>query len=108
MAVNACPGDDVLAPVESVWSLMSRASGLDSWWEAKLLQAPEGALVKGMRLSGRGGSGPIQPKVFFEVEEVDPARHRLILQVALPFGIRNRAVVTASPRGPERCFVQFG
>lgn len=108
MAVNACPADEVNAPAEVVWSLMSEARALDSWWDATVQEPPEGLLQKGQRLIAKASEGPITATVTLDVEEVDPIRHRIIFDARFPLGIRDRAVMTATPRGAERCLLQFG
>ena len=108
MAVNACPADEVNAPAEVVWSLMSEAKALESWWDATVQNPPDGLLQKGQHLVAKASEGPFTATFTLDVEEVDPVRHRIIFDARFPFGIRDHAVVTATPRGPERCLLQFG
>ena len=108
MTVSVCPGDEVKASVDVVWSLLSDPARLDAWWDARLLHArPPGPLVPGQHIEARA-KGAFPARVSFEVTAVDPASHRIQMIARLPLGLVDHLTLTIARLAPDRCFVRFG
>jgi uncharacterized protein YndB with AHSA1/START domain len=108
MAISVCPGDEVNASVEEVWSLLDDPARFDVWWDARMLEAtPPGPLAPGQHLEARA-KGPFPARVRCDVTAVDAANHRIQMTAQLPFGIVDHLTVTVAAIGPDRCFVRFG
>jgi hypothetical protein len=108
MGISVCPGDEVNASVDEVWSLVDDPARFDAWWDARMLEAtPPGALTPGQHIVARA-RGPIPARVRFDVTVVDAAKHRVEMTVRLPFGIVNHFALTITAVGPDRSFVRFG
>jgi uncharacterized protein YndB with AHSA1/START domain len=108
MAVSVCPGDEVNASVDEVWSLLDDPARFDAWWDARMLDAtPPGPLARGQHLVARA-KGPFPARIRCEVTAVDAAKHRIQMTVRLPFGIVDHFTLTVTAIGLDRSFVQFG
>lgn len=102
MAITACPATRVAAPVEYVWELLADLHRYDLWWDAKLTRVvPEGKAAPGQIAYARMG-------MTFKVLAVDPEKHRIQVDAAIPFGIRNLATITCTPIDDSSCHLAFG
>ena len=104
-----CPVTTVAAPVGTVWPLLVEPANYRSWVDAEVVAVdPPGPLRAGqvlsLRTSAAGRSWPVR----WDVLEVDPAEHRMALDIRLPFGIVNHEVITCRATSEERTFVAFG
>ena len=108
MAISVCPGDEVNASVDEVWSLLDDPARFDAWWDARLLEAaPPGPLMPGQHIEARA-KGAFPARVQCDVTAVDAAKHRIQMTVRLPFGMVNHFTLTVAAIGPDRSFVRFG
>jgi uncharacterized protein YndB with AHSA1/START domain len=109
MPFRVCPIGEVAASAAHVWSFLQSPRHLDQWWDAKVLRAePDGPLEPGQRIEAVTREIGITFKVWFHVDEVEPAEHRLRLAVHLPFGIINHAAITVTQLGPAVSRLTFG
>src|SRR5262245_28566832 len=60
MTISVCPGDEVHASADQVWSLLNDPTRFDAWWDARVLEAsPPGPLSAGQRVVARAkGASP--------------------------------------------------
>ncbi len=102
MAISVCPATTVAAPVEYVWELLSDFSLYDLWWDARLERVvPEGKVAPGQIAYARMG-------MTFKVIAVDPEKHQVQIDVALPLGIKDLATITCTPLDDVACHLAFG
>lgn len=60
MAISVCPGDEVNASVDEVWSLLDDPARFDVWWDARVLEAtPPGPLAPGQHIEAKA-KGPFR------------------------------------------------
>ncbi|HEX9038639.1 MAG TPA: SRPBCC family protein [Ktedonobacterales bacterium] len=109
MPITACPATRVAAPVEYVWELLSDLRLYDLWWDARMRRiAPEGAAAPGqLAYATTRGLGRTWD-VSFKVNEVDPVKHRVRIDAALPLGVVNHATITATPIDEISSHLAFG
>src|SRR5262245_63760109 len=108
MTVSVCPGDEVNASADEVWSLLADPARLDVWWDARVRTAtPPGPLAPGQHIEARA-KGVFPARVTLDVTAVDAATRRLQMTARLPFGVVDHATLTIAPLAPDRCFVRFG
>ena len=109
MVVSVCPTAVVAASVDEVWELLAQISKYDSWWDAHLERSePEGPATPGQKAYATTNAFGKRWDVTFVVKSVDPARHKLQVDVTLPFGIVDHATLVCTPVDAESCHVQFG
>jgi uncharacterized protein YndB with AHSA1/START domain len=102
MPISVCPATTVAAPVEYVWELLSDFKLYDLWWDARLRRVvPEGKTAPGQIAYARFS-------MTFKVIAVDPTKHRIQIDVGLPFGIKDLATITATPIDATSCHLSFG
>jgi uncharacterized protein YndB with AHSA1/START domain len=108
MAISVCPGDEVRASADEVWSLLEDPARLDAWWDARVLEAtPPGPLRPGQHIEARA-KGVFPARIQFDVTAVDTAQRRIQMTARLPFGIVDHVTLTVTASGPDRSFVRFG
>jgi hypothetical protein len=101
--VQTCPTDVVHAPRARVWELVSSAAGICSWADGALAEGPARPLEAGDHFSMRSG-----PWRLFEVRfDVLAVRgdEQISLDVRLPFGIVNHALIALRAQGDASCRV---
>ena len=85
-----CPSAVIEAPIERVWTLLTRPESFDLWVDAKLVAAePDGPARPGQVLRLRTGALGLTFAITIKVREVDTERRQLRFLVELPFGIEN-------------------
>ena len=108
MAISVCPGDEVGASVDAVWSLLEQPACFDVWWDARVLEAtPSGRLAPGQHIEARA-KGWVPARIQFDVTMVDAAQHRIQMTARLPLGIIDHVTLSVTAIGPDRSFVRFG
>jgi uncharacterized protein YndB with AHSA1/START domain len=83
--MDACPTDIILAPAERIWRLVMDPRELAHWSGMRLVEAPARAISSGDRLVFRAGVFTIT----LDVVDIQAPR-QLTLDIALPFGVKNR------------------
>jgi uncharacterized protein YndB with AHSA1/START domain len=100
--MEVCPTDVILAPAGSVWRLVTNPQELAQWSGTKLVEAPARALSAGDRLVFRAG----MLHITFDVLDMQAPR-QLTLDIALPFGVRNREQIQIAPIDASSCRTTF-
>jgi uncharacterized protein YndB with AHSA1/START domain len=100
--MDVCPTDIILAPVERIWHLITDPHELARWTGLNLVDAPARELTAGDRLVFRAGMWHIT----FDVVDMHAPR-QLILDIALPLGVRNREQIQITPIEANSCRTTF-
>jgi hypothetical protein len=109
MGFNICPVDVVAAPVESVWELLSDLTLYDEWWDASIERiAPEGIASPGQVIYAKTSQFGRKWDLTIKVQGVNPEKHQIQLDVALPLGTVNHATITSSVIDAVSSRLQFG
>jgi len=100
--MDVCPTDIILAPAERIWRLLADPRELAQWTGTKLVEAPARAVGAGDRLVFRIGVWHIT----FDVVDMQAPR-QLTLDIALPFGVKNREQIQITPIDAHSCRTTF-
>jgi uncharacterized protein YndB with AHSA1/START domain len=100
--MEVCPTDVILAPAERVWRLVTVPHELAQWSGTKLVEGPERAVSAGDRLVFRVG----MLQIIFDVLDVEAPR-QLTLDIALPFGVKNREQIQITRIDANSCRTTF-
>ena len=100
--MEVCPTDIVLAPAERVWRLLTNPPELAQWSGTKLVEGPGRAVSVGDRLVFRAG----MLHITFDVLDTQAPR-QLTLDIALPFGVKNREQIQITPIDANSCRTTF-
>lgn len=109
MSFSICPTATVAAPVNSVWELLSDPTLYDIWWDARTERIePEGKATPGQILYANTSAFGRTWALTLTVQAVNPDKHRVQIDAALPLGTINHATITATAIDATTSFVQFG
>ncbi|MEO7003360.1 MAG: SRPBCC family protein [Ktedonobacterales bacterium] len=109
MGFTICPTAVVAAPVESVWELLSKPTRYDEWWDAHTERiVPEGKAAPGQILYAKTSALGWAWDVTLKVRMVDPEKHQVQIDAALPLGTVNHATITCTAIDTASCRLQFG
>ena len=109
MGINVCPAANVAAPVEDVWKLLANPERYDEWWDAHVEHMePPGPAVAGQHITASTRALGKRFSVGFKVEQIDPEKHKIQLNVSLPLGITELTTIICTPIDEHSCRVQFG
>jgi uncharacterized protein YndB with AHSA1/START domain len=100
--MDVCPTDIILAPPERIWRLVTDPRELARWSGTRLVEAPARAIRAGDQLVFRAGVFPIT----FDVVALEAPR-QLTLDIALPFGVKNREQIQITLIGAGSCRTTF-
>ncbi len=100
--MDVCPTDIILAPAERIWRLVTDPRELAHWSLMRLVKAPAREISCGDRLLFRAGVFPIA----FDVVDIQAPR-QLTLDIALPFGIKNREQIQITRIDARSCRTTF-
>jgi uncharacterized protein YndB with AHSA1/START domain len=100
--MDVCPTDIILAPAERIWRLVTDPRELAHWSRTRLVEAPTRAIRAGDRLVFRAGVFPIT----FDVVGLEAPR-QLTLDIALPFGVKNREQIQITRIDASSCRTTF-
>jgi hypothetical protein len=88
MSLRVCPIAPVYAPMERVWSVLSKPANFALWWDGKTRSIePEGEAQPGQRIHAQSALFGIPWNVDLLVERVDPAAHTLDVMTSMALGI---------------------
>ena len=108
MTYASCPTVVVNAPIDIVWNLLTEPAQWGDFFDVRITGAePAGPAVIGQRFYGESGSRFLHLGLKFEFTEVNPAQHKLGLNVGLPFGITVREDLSCSPVSTAQCRVNY-
>jgi uncharacterized protein YndB with AHSA1/START domain len=97
-----CPTDVIFAPAERVWRLLTNPHELAQWSGTKLVEGPARSVSAGDRLVFRVGILHIT----FDVLDMQAPR-QLTLDIALPFGVKNREQIQITLIDASSCRTTF-
>jgi uncharacterized protein YndB with AHSA1/START domain len=109
MSFTFCPAAVVMAPVESVWELLSETTLYDEWMDVRTERiVPEGNASPGQMIYAKTSGLGRKWDVTFRVDAVKPEKHQIQMHVTLPLGIVNHVTITCTAIDPTSCRVQYG
>jgi uncharacterized protein YndB with AHSA1/START domain len=100
--MEVCPTDVILASAERVWRLLTNPHELAQWTGTTLVEGPARAVSAVDRLVFRAG----MLHIIFEVLEMQAPR-QITLDIALPFGLKNREQIQIGPIDANSCRTTF-
>jgi uncharacterized protein YndB with AHSA1/START domain len=100
--MEVCPTDVILAPAERVWGLLTNPDELAEWSGTKLVEGPARSMSAGDHLVFRVG----MLHIIFDVLDIQAPR-QLTLEIALPFGVKNREQIQITPIDANSCRTTF-
>jgi hypothetical protein len=108
MSYASCPTAIVNAPVDIVWALLTDPAGWGHVFDVRINSvAPPGPAVAGQKIAGETGPRLFHLKLAFLVIEPDAERHRLVMDIKLPFGIAVREDLKCTPIDADHCRVDY-
>jgi uncharacterized protein YndB with AHSA1/START domain len=110
-AVSVCPAALVNAPLERVWAVLLDSEHYGRWADAEFTRFdPPGPAVAGQVMSANGREfGITLPlRVRLRIESIDLIKHQVVLDVDLPFGVKERTTITCTPVDERSTRVQYG
>jgi hypothetical protein len=108
MTYSSCPTSIVNAPVEVVWSLLTRPEEWGDFFDVRVISVePAGAAAVGQMVFAESGPRLLHLAVEFRFTKIDAANYELGLDVEFPFGITVREDLTCVSIGPDQCRVNY-
>ena len=103
-----CPTEIVNAPIDVVWALLTTPERWGDFYDIRDVRAdPPGHAVVGQKCRGESGPRIFHFAVRFEYLEIDEAKHRLVVDVTLPLGMRVREDLDCIASGAAQCRVNY-
>src|ERR1700730_16062102 len=97
MSYASCPTAVVNAPVEIVGALLADPAGGGHVFDVRIDDLdPPGPAVAGQKIMRETGPRLFHLKLAFQVIQIDAERHRLVMDIELPFGIAVREELTCT------------
>jgi len=108
VAYSSCPTSIVNAPVEIVWTLLTRPEEWGDFYDVRVRSVePAGAAVVGQTVFAESGPRLLHLPLEFRFTKIDAANYELGLDVKFPFGITVREDLSCVPIGPDQCRVSY-
>jgi Polyketide cyclase / dehydrase and lipid transport len=108
MNYASCPTGIVNAPVEVVWTLLTRPEGWGDFYDVRITAVdPAGPAVVGQTVFAESGPQFLHLKLQFRFVEIDALNYKLELDARLPFGVTVREDLTCVPLGQKQCRVNY-
>jgi uncharacterized protein YndB with AHSA1/START domain len=108
-AVSVCPAAVVQAPLDRVWAVLMDSEHYGRWVDARFSRFdPTGPAVPGQVLEADARELGLSFRIRLRIESIDHAKHQLVFDVELPFGLRERTTITSTAFDEGTTRVQFG
>jgi hypothetical protein len=108
MTYASCPTTIVNAPVELVWTLLTRPAGWGDFFDVRITAVePAGPAVLGQKVWGESGPRFLHLKLDFRYVEIDEFHYKLGLHVRLPFAIAVREDLNCVSLERNQCRVNY-
>jgi hypothetical protein len=108
MNYSSCPTSIVDAPVELVWTLLTRPEGWGDFYDLRVTAVdPAGPAVQGQTVLAESGPQFLHLKLQFRFVQIDALNYKLGLDARFPFGLTVRENLACVPLGPEQCRVNY-
>ena len=108
MRYASCPTAIVNAPVEVVWALLADPGGWGHVFDVRISSVnPPGPAVAAQEIAGETGPRLLHLKLAFRLIEADAERHRLVMDINLPFGLAVREDLNCMPLDADHCRVDY-
>jgi hypothetical protein len=108
VAYSSCPTSIVNAPVEIVWTLLTRPEEWGDFYDVRLRSVePPGVAVVGQTVFAESGPRPLHFALEFRFTKIDAMNYELGIDVRLPFGITVREDLSCVPIGQDQCRVNY-
>jgi len=108
MVYASCPVSIVDAPVEIVWTLLTRPEGWGDFYDVRVQSIePPGSAVVGQTILAESGPWLLHLKIEFRFIKIDAENHELGVDVQLPFGIKVREDLSCMPLRQDQCRVSY-
>ena len=108
MAYASCPTSIIDAPVEIVWTLLTRPGGWGDFYDVRIASIePTGPAVVGQTVIAESGPRLLHLKLEFRFIKIDAVNYNVGLDVRLPFGITVREDLSCVPLGQDKCRVNY-
>ncbi len=109
VAISVCPAAVVEAPLERVWAVLLDSEHYGEWADARFIRFdPPGPATPGQVMEADTRELGLSFRVRLRIESIDPAKHQVVLDVDLPFGVRERTTITSTPIDRRTTRVQYG
>jgi hypothetical protein len=108
MNYTGCPTGIVNAPVELVWTLLTRAEGWGDFYDVRINAVdPAGPAIVGQTVFAESGPQFLHLKLQFRFVEIDALNHKLGLEARFPFGVTVREDLNCVPLRQDQCRVNY-
>jgi hypothetical protein len=108
MNYSSCPTNIVNAPVELVWTLLTRPEEWGAFCDVGVTGVdPAGPARVGQTVFAESGPQWLHLKLEFRFTEIDALNYKLGLDAQFPFGVTVQENLACIPLGPEQCRVVY-
>jgi hypothetical protein len=106
---SSCPTAVVDAPVAVVWDLLTQARRWGEFFDLRIIAVtPPGTATVGQIVRAESGPRFLGLKLSFEYLDIEESKHRLRINVELPFGVNVREDLTCIAIDADQCRVNYG
>ena len=108
MNYASCPTGIVNAPVELVWTLLTRPEGWGDFYDVRITAVdPAGPAVVGQTVFAESGPQFLHLKLQLRFVEIDALNYKLGLDARLPFGVTVREDMICVALRQNQCRVNY-
>jgi hypothetical protein len=105
----SCPTAVVKAPVAVFWSLLTQPTRWGEFFDVRIIAVtPPGPATVGQIVRAESGPRFLRLRLSFRYLEIEEFRHRLVIDVQLPFGVTVREDLTCMSLDADQCRVNYG
>jgi hypothetical protein len=109
VSYSSCPTTIVNAPVQIIWELLMNPDGWGDFFDVRIIgMKPEGRAAVGQEIYAESGPSFLHLKVEFKFVAIDSDRHRLGLEIRLPFGVSVKENLECAALDLDHCRVNYG